>query len=478
MNPFFKALGSLRLTTAILGVSVLLVFLGTLDQANWGIHHTQKLYFESWVVFSPIVSLVSLVLVQDYPQQLEWIRIPLPGGFALGALLVINLVCAHFRYFKPGLHRAGIALTHGGLVLLIIAGFLVSLLQKEYRMILDEGGGPVWHMSAFRGYELALIDETDPRHDRHYVLPSEALVPGETVALGDSGFQIEILGLAENAALASREGLLNSLRQQIASGRLDKDSREAAPAMVAALEDPQVRFVDRLGEHVGRLGPDELRGAGQAHDLAVHGLPLTYQHDETNVASALIRLKQGERSLGGWILSPSLTENERIATQRFVEDGRTYRLELRFPRTYLPFSLALDDFIHRRHPGTEIPAEFASELQLNNPTYTERTEARPVRISMNRPLRYDGYTFYQASFANDDRTSMLQVVHNPSWWLPYFSVAVIGFGLILHFLIGLYRFLSREQTRRTRAARATEAETPAEEASDAPEPRKPEPATL
>ncbi|MGF1449621.1 MAG: cytochrome c biogenesis protein ResB [Opitutales bacterium] len=475
LKTVFRALGSLRLTTIILAVSVVLVFLGTLDQANWGIHHTQQKYFESWFVKSPVVSLVALVIVQDYPEHLEWLYIWLPGGFLLGTLLVINLVCAHFRYFKPGWHRIGIAMTHGGLVLLIIAGFLVSLLQKEYRMILDEGGGPVWHLSAFRGYELALINETDPTRDTQYVLPADQLASGATLPIGESGLQVEVLGLAANAALASRQGLLNSLHEQIDLGRLEETSEAAAQKMVAALEDPGVRFVNRLGDAVGRLGPNELRGAGREHDLAIHGLKLTFAHDETNVASAVVRLRDGEQSLGGWVLSPSLTDNDRIAPQRFEHDGRVYRIELRFPRTYLPFSLALDDFIHRRHPGTDIPAEFASELRLDNP---QTQEARPVRIAMNEPLRYGGYTFYQASFANEDRTSMLQVVHNPSWLLPYFSVGIVGLGLVVHFMIGLYRFLTRQEKKRARAQAPPATPVPALEEAEASASRKPEPATL
>ena len=45
---------------------------------------------------------------------------------------------------------------------------------------------------------------------------------------------------------------------------------------------------------------------------------------------------------------------------------------------------------------------------------------------MNQPLRYAGETFYQASFANDDRTSILQVVRNPGWLLPYIACAMVG----------------------------------------------------
>lgn len=52
---------------------------------------------------------------------------------------------------------------------------------------------------------------------------------------------------------------------------------------------------------------------------------------------------------------------------------------------------------------------------------------------MNNPLRYSGLTFYQAGFDNNDRTSVLQVVKNPSWLIPYISCLLMTLGLIWQF---------------------------------------------
>jgi hypothetical protein len=68
---------------------------------------------------------------------------------------------------------------------------------------------------------------------------------------------------------------------------------------------------------------------------------------------------------------------------------------------------------------------------------------------MNNPLRYGGLTFYQAGFEND-RTSILQVVSNPSWLVPYVSCVLMGLGLVIHFGILLSGFIHR----RTAAAAA------------------------
>ena len=64
---------------------------------------------------------------------------------------------------------------------------------------------------------------------------------------------------------------------------------------------------------------------------------------------------------------------------------------------------------------------------------------------MNQPLRYGGKAFYQASFGKNDTLSVLQVVENPGWLLPYISCVLVGAGLVLHFAFALFRSLKRRQ---------------------------------
>jgi hypothetical protein len=70
-------------------------------------------------------------------------------------------------------------------------------------------------------------------------------------------------------------------------------------------------------------------------------------------------------------------------------------------------------------------------------------EDRETLIYMNHPLRYQGMTFYQSSFDNNDRTTILQVVKNPVWLVPYVSCALIALGLVLQFGMHLASFLRR-----------------------------------
>ena len=61
---------------------------------------------------------------------------------------------------------------------------------------------------------------------------------------------------------------------------------------------------------------------------------------------------------------------------------------------------------------------------------------REVLISMNKPLRYQGYTFYQSSYRDlpgGRETSTLAVVKNYGRLMPYIATAVTVIGMIIHF---------------------------------------------
>ena len=76
---------------------------------------------------------------------------------------------------------------------------------------------------------------------------------------------------------------------------------------------------------------------------------------------------------------------------------RSFEIALRFTRHYYPFEIELIDFKHEKYPGTEVPFNFSSEVKV---THQDSTKNQKALIYMNHPLRYEGLTFFQASFAN------------------------------------------------------------------------------
>lgn len=115
--------------------------------------------------------------------------------------------------------------------------------------------------------------------------------------------------------------------------------------------------------------------------------------------------------------------------------NQTVHFFLRLKKTPLPIVIKLLDFIKTMHLGTDIPSSFTSRIEITS----NRTSHLAV-ISMNRPLRYREYTFYQSSYREDGmggKSSTFSVVRNSGRLLPYIASALIFLGLAVHFLVML-----------------------------------------
>ena len=141
-----------------------------------------------------------------------------------------------------------------------------------------------------------------------------------------------------------------------------------------------------------------------------------------------------------------------VVPQTLEAGGKKFTFALRPARVIHPFSLTLLKATHTVYPGTDIPKDFRSRVRIDNP---QTGEKREVEISMNHPLRYGGYTYYQYQMAAGEMvertgqkpSSTLQVVRNPSWLTPYIGCAMVGFGLVVQFLYHLVGFVSKRKTK-------------------------------
>ena len=121
-------LSSLRLTVLLLALGIVVTFFGTLAQTEDGLYVAQQRYFRSWFsVWSP------------HDPGWKWLKVPLPGGYLLGTLLVLNLIAAHTTRFKPTWRKSGIFLTHLGVLMLLLGQLATDMLSRESRMSFAEG---------------------------------------------------------------------------------------------------------------------------------------------------------------------------------------------------------------------------------------------------------------------------------------------------------------------------------------------------
>ena len=96
---------------------------------------------------------------------------------------------------------------------------------------------------------------------------------------------------------------------------------------------------------------------------------------------------------------------------------------------YLPFALKLVEFQLEKYPGSESPASFASELILLD---SERNISRNERVFMNNTLNYRGFKFFQSSYDQDEKGTILSVnADQLGTIVTYIGYFLLGLGFIL-----------------------------------------------
>jgi cytochrome c biogenesis protein ResB len=416
MNRLWKFFTSLRLTVVLLALSIVLVFIGTVAQADEGLYQAQERYFKHW-------------FVNGFTFFGRKVPVPLPGGYLLGTLLLINLVAAHIKRFQWTAKKAGIHLTHFGIILLLVGQLATDLFSRETQMRLFEGETKSYSESGM-SYELAFVRDLDANTEAVVAIPQELLARGGEIRHEQLPFTVRVKQWWPNSTLDFR-------------------------APMQANQPP-------------------LTTNGVARHFDFREVKVTHAMNDKNVPVAVLELETPGGSLGTWVaagwsgddvmneavaasfarqMGPQMaaTIRARLTEPQFVEvNGRRYTFALRPTRAYKPFSLTLLKATHDKYPGTEIPKDFRSRVRLQNPA---KGEDREVEIFMNNPLRYEGLTFFQYQMAADEMvlragqrpSSTFQVVRNPSWLTPYAGCVIVAVGLIIQFMIHLVGFISRRK---------------------------------
>lgn len=393
---------SLRLTVVCLVLALVLVFFGTMAQDPLGLYLAQDQFFRSffvsaapmWAAIKKTLQMLHIYLPPSTAADvLHGSRIPVfPGGYLIGGILLINLIASHLKRFAFASNKAGIWMVHAGLILLLLGQLGTDLLSREASLHLREGEAKNYSETQ-RETELAVIDVTDPASDKVVAVPQRWLMSRKTLQRPELPFTVQIKDFFANSIVNNRP---------------------------ANSTDPTAAT----------------QGIGL--QATVQGLPGVTQMDQRNVPSAVVEVVTPQGSLGTWLVSDYIGQ-----PQSFTYQNRTYHLVLRPRRYYKPYTLKLLDFQHDTYPGTDIPKNFASRVLIERP---DTGEKRETLIYMNNPLRYAGETYYQASYDQDNRGTILQVVRNPSRLTPYFSCILVGVGLIVQFSIHLLGFTLKRRS--------------------------------
>jgi len=364
-HPVTKAILHPAITLAGLLMLLMLVFFGTLYQADHGLYEAQRIFF-SYVIW-----------VADI--------VPFPGSSLVLWVLSIQLIV--FMLFQLPLvwKKAGLWVVHGGLLLLLVGGFITQVKAVESQLTLAEG--ETGHFTtAYDKWEVAVWKA---HADTNIVVSyyDYDLTPGAVLDLSPWPARLTVMRYYENAAAFTSLVTGGTLPYLTASGiasieprKPEKDAPANSPGLIARLSS----------------------GKGPDREILLYGM-------ETRPLALTIG---GERMM----------------------------LQLRRRHYPLEFSLKLNDFVRTLHPGTDVAKSYESYADLQ-----DGLASRPVKIWMNNPLRYKGYTFFQASFAinKDGEHSTFAVVTNPGRLIPYISSIMVFAGMLLHFLVHFYGYVRR-----------------------------------
>jgi len=449
LKKIIQFLRAPRLTLTLLLMGIFLVFAGTLAQAREGIWQVLDHYFHCFI------AQVDLSIFFPHTWKIPPLHLPFPGGFLIGGFLLANLVAVQTSRFKittqgsrkrwgltlllagiffagiaiftgqQGISatpqdafwrvlfrlgrgggaslllllsayllcpkKAGLALAHGGLILLILGGFSTAFFAQEGTMILQPQTPTNFSNNAHH-FELAITEQINPNTERTTTIPTSFLKNNAHLQPKPLPFEIQILRYLPHTAPPKISTKNNAYDGPSAHFQLkEKPSSSAsrpAPAVEFQLIDP---------------------------------------HSQKILAHYL---------LSAWY-DPHFSNRVLDRPAHFQFQQKNYTLYFRPRRDYLtekngePFSITLLKFVHKNYEGTTIPKEFTSHIRLQSPSIGTD---RQLRIWMNNPLRYARYTFYQAGYLPNGQGSILQVVQNRGWMIPYMACMMILIGLTAHFL--------------------------------------------
>jgi hypothetical protein len=322
------------------------------------------------------------------------IRLPLPGVYLLLIIFTINLVLGTAVRIQPSLSRIGLYVAHLGMLILLMAALVTHYFAMEGQMTLAPGERSNI-VSSYHEWELAVIDYG----------------PARPAAGSAAEYVIDLADLTAYA--------------------------DAKPHPIQSAGLPFALSIDALWRNARVMpkGPMFAAPTPVVNGFFVQPLPVA-QENERNLPALYIQI-----AAPGTPPQSAILWGASDLPYHFTTAGHDWALLLRHRSWQIPFAIELMKFTRTLHPGTDMAKSFESDVHR-----IEAGQSTPVTIRMNEPLRYGGFTFFQASFAEDAQaaggyTSTFAVVKNPADQWPLYACIVITAGMLLHFALKLLGYL-------------------------------------
>lgn len=447
-NKFWRFSCSFQLGIPILVVIAVLTAWGTIVESQYNdAAAAKKIVFESWMMWVAM-SLLVYNLTMVVIDRLPWKK-------------------THYPFIT----------VHAGIITIIVGGFLTSEFGLDGQMTVPIQGKnnfvsvPATDLLVYATFDGDRYTKVVDREVDFFLNPPTPEKP-EVVQLGDD--RIEIIkfvpyGVLQNKVKASpdlnagasiRFQLMNANVKQVQQITQQKKNREVnfnlGPAQVilgapkdGAVSGNQIYIepVDAESVKYSVFHRDQVKpfkkGQMKIGDVvdtgwmglefrlldylqyAVEEYDVTVASMKTDVTLAVVQIRH--RDMVRW-----LAVNDMI---KIFGEKSAYLFGYQNRRLDLGFQVHLNQFEVIRYEGTSKAKEYASQISIGAVNEPVNPSAANMQISMNKPLKHNGYTIYQASFSEDEMTgkpnaSVFSINKDPGRMVKYIGSLILCLGIV------------------------------------------------
>lgn len=454
----YKFLGSLKMAVVVIVLIAVISAIGTIVESRYDMNTAQVLVYHTWYMYGALALLV-VVLIVSAVERLPWQKKHI--GFVVAHMGIIVLLFGSWvtaRRGVDGVMTFGIGEKQRMVAIPRSTDLMVFETQDGnfFNQVKRDSRGRLVESESFKSHDEVQFLKNPPTKEDPFVIKTKEHEIKVTEYWPFAARKSDIEESArrqdgpalrfqlKNPNVTVTEWVMvegtNTARFDMGPAKviLTKDVSETAPKGNAILILPHTEKGKYnyliFTESKGGLASQGVANVGQVIQTGWMGLEFKalqiFQH-----ASRKTDYKKLERP------TPISTSAMKVefngqehwlglnSVLRLFTDSKGYILTYQNRRVDIGFDMKLTNFSVGRYPGTMRAASYESEVQLQDDTIH--------KISMNEPLKHKGFTFYQASFQENEFgqpvASVLSVNDDPGRELKYLGSLMILIGSIILF---------------------------------------------
>ncbi len=438
LKKLIKVFASLKLAVVIILALATLIAAGTIVESKYDAQAAAKLVYNTWMMYVVMLSL-SFTLIAVMVDRWPWKKRHIPFILAHIGILVLQLgAFITSKYGLDGNMRFGIGESNRFVTVHTTDLQIWSSFDGDnYSKILEKEVDFFTNSPKEKPFEIELaegpfkIDDYMP-----YAISSRKIVASNEKQKTGAGLRFQV----QNDRVNVNDWLFQSKPTTEASqtlglarfvlGRIPADPLPENALYLAADGPDKVQYLLTYKDEKRKPQRGSLK-EGESFETGWMGLKFHllryFEHAEET-----FEFKQLERPTE---VSTSAIQVNFMGQKRWVQlndvfkmftPNGVYIITYGNKRIDLGFKLQLQNFEIGRDPGTMKAASYQSLV--------ETPDGKQTLIAMNEPLKYQGLTFYQASFQEGPDgvpvASILSVNCDPGRWLKYLGSLILSLGVV------------------------------------------------